>query len=421
MTNSGHNTLWILSELYYPEDSATGYNLTKVAEALAENFHVRVLCAQPTYKARGIKAPTNEIHEDVQIHRCAATALNKDVILFRLVNLITVSLSIFFNALVRIRKNDIALVVTNPPTLPFVVILACKLRGAKLVLRVEDVYPEAMVATGMAGQNSSAVKVFGALSRLLYKKVDMIIALGRDMKQLILNKIGNEAEHVTIITNYAEGDQIVPLPRLDNPLLKKLGLIDKFVLQYSGNMGRTHDIESLVECAKLLQTENHIHFLFIGWGAKEVWLREAVRVHGLENVTVLPSQPREDLVVSLNACDLTLISFVSGMSGVSVPSRMYNIMAVGKPIIAIADMASELAQVVEEEKIGWVVMPERPALIAEAIREASSNRILLNQMSTKARILAVEKYSQANSIRKYESLMLSMGLQRSAVSSRILL
>jgi len=405
MKKSAKKNIWILSELYYPEDSATGHNVTNVAEGLAESFNVRALCAQPTYQARGLKAPINEVHNMVHIHRCGATSLNKDVLAFRLVNLVTISLSIFFNALARIRRGEVVLVVTNPPTLPFVVGLACKLRGAKMVLRVEDVYPDALVAAGMVRSGSFMVRLFDALQRRLYKSVDRIIVLGRDMLQLVQSKMDQDTSYITLITNFADSDQIRPLPRKSNPLLLRLCLVDKFVIQYSGNMGRTHGIESLLECAKMLSTENLIHFLFIGFGAKILWLKNNVQKYGLNNVTVLPLQPRSDLNSSLNACDLAVISFVKGMSGISVPCRMYNIMSVGKPILAVSDRDSELSQVVEEENIGWIVKPEEPDLIAKTIMEANSNRALLSQMSTKARTLAVEKYSLLAIQQRYKSLM----------------
>ena len=120
MAQANRRRVWYLSELYYPEDSATGYYVTKTAEALAATHDVSVLCAQPTYRARGTKAPSYELLNNVHVHRCAATTLNKDVLTFRLVNLLTISVSLFFKAVGSIRQGDLVLVVTNPPTLPFV-------------------------------------------------------------------------------------------------------------------------------------------------------------------------------------------------------------------------------------------------------------------------------------------------------------
>jgi colanic acid biosynthesis glycosyl transferase WcaI len=405
MAKNKENIVWILSELYYPEDSGSGYYTTKIAEAIAVRHCVRVLTVQPTHSARGTKAPTNEVLNNVHIHRCLATTLNKNILIFHLLNLLTISVSLFFNALRRIHKDDIVLVITNPPTLPFVAYVACKLRRAKLILRIEDVYPEVLVAAGLVKANSALVKVFNRINRRLYKRADHIILLGREMLRLVQTKNGNGAVHATLITHWADSDQITPLPRENNALLRDLGLLYKFVIQYSGNMGRTHDLASLIQCAKILESENDIHFLFIGSGAKERWLRKTVTEIGLKNVTILPPQSRSDLILSLNACDMAVISFVNGMAGVSVPSRMYNIMSAGKPILAVSDRESELSRVILEENIGWIVRPESPGLIAEAIMEANADRKLLYQMSLKARAVAVEKYSRPIIMQKHKDLM----------------
>lgn len=405
MTKNQKKTIWILSELYYPEVEGSGYYITKITEALAVRYCVRVLSVQPTYDARGTKAPTDEILNNVRIHRCLSTTLNKNILLFRLFNLFTISVSIFFNALFRIHKDDIVLVITNPPSLPFIASMTSRLRGAKLILRVEDLYPEVLVAAGLINAKSLLVKILNTIHRLLYQHADRIIVLGRDMLARVKDKIGNDTAHVALIPHWADSDQITPLPRENNALLRRLGLLDKFVIQYSGNMGRTHDLEILIRCADILETQSDIHFLFIGSGAKEPALRKIVNELRPKNVTILPPQPRENLALSLNACDLSVISFVKGMAGVSVPSRMYNIMSAGKPILAIADSKSELSQVITEENIGWVVKPESPALVASTIMEAKAHRNLLDQMSVRARLAAVKKYAYPIIIRKHEDLI----------------
>lgn len=410
MTKKQEKIVWVLSELYYPEDSGSGYYITKIAEAIAVRHCIRVLTVQPTYGARGTKAPADEVINNVRIHRCLATTLNKDILLFRFLNLFTISVSIFFNALRRIHRDDVVLVITNPPTLPFIACIACKLRGAKLILIIEDVYPEVLVAADMVKANSTLVKVLNMIHRRLYKRTDRIIVLGREMLKRVRTKIGEGVAHTALITHWADVDEITPLPRESNALLHSLGLMDKFVIQYSGNMGRTHDLESIIECAKILEPESGIHFLFIGSGAKEFWLRKTVGELGLKNVTILPPHPRADLIVSLNACDLAVISFVHGMAGVSVPSRMYNIMSAGKPILAVSERESELSRVISEENIGWVVQPESPDLIAKAVMEANANRGLLYQMSVKARTVAIEKYSRPIIMRKHEDLINNLGL-----------
>jgi glycosyltransferase involved in cell wall biosynthesis len=410
MERSQPYRLWVLSELYYPEDSATGYYITQIAEAMAGFCKVEVLSAQPTYRARGTRAAGDEVLNNVHIHRCAATALNKDILFFRLLNLCTITISLFFNAVWKIRQSDIVLVVTNPPTLPFVALLASKLRGAKLILRIEDIYPDAMVAAGMVKRTSLLVRLLNVLHRSLYRNADRVVTLGGDMLRLVHRKLGVASSHVSTITNWADSDQIMPLERSDNPILKKLGLSEKFVIQYSGNMGRTHDIEVLIRSAKMLKDDPTFHFLFAGAGAKESWLKRAVRDLGLGNVTILPPHPRSELVQLLNACDLAVISFVEGMSGVSVPSRMYNNFAAGKPVLALADADSELAQVVQGARIGWVVRPGSEEGAVQAIRAAASNRPMLAEMSRRASALVLNQHTRRYVMEQYEKLVQTVAL-----------
>jgi glycosyltransferase involved in cell wall biosynthesis len=183
------------------------------------------------------------------------------------------------------------------------------------------------------------------------------------------------------------------MPRKDNRLLLDLGLTSKFVLQYSGNIGRTHGIEQLVNCSERFLEDPSTHFLFIGFGGKKDWLEQSIKERQITNTTLIDYLPRSDLPVSLNACDVAIISFLEGMAGVSVPSRMYNIMAAGKPIIAMADSNSELALVIEEENIGWLVSPGDVDGLCGVIIEAKSNAGLLAEMGRRARKAAEAKYS----------------------------
>lgn len=405
MSKKQEKTIWVLSELYYPEETGSGYYITKIAEEIATRYRVCVLTVQPTYAARGTKAPKDEAHHNVLIHRCSATALNKDILLFRLLNLLTISVSVFFNALRRIRKHDIVLVITNPPTLPLIASFVCKIRGAKMVLRLEDMYPEVLVAAQIIKANSAVAKIINVVQKSIYKQSDGILVLGRQMTELVHGKTGNGIEKIALITHWADCDEIRPLPRDRNALLSRLGILDKFVIQYSGNMGRTHDLESLIQCAKILHQQSGIHFLFVGSGAKESWLRKSVSELGLKNVTILSPLHRSELIMLLNACDMAIISFVKGMAGASVPSRMYNIMSAGKPILAVAEERSELARVISEENVGWVVPPGSPELIAQVILEAEANRMLLQEMSVKARQVAADKYAKPLIMRKHQDLM----------------
>lgn len=399
---AGTQRHWFISELYYPETAATGFILTRLAEGLAaRGSNVHVLCGQPTYRDRGTHAARHEVHNGVEIFRCAATTLNKDILPLRVINLLTITLSLFFAALRRLRKGDRVLVVTNPPSLPFLVSLACKLRGAQCTLLIHDVYPEVLVASGKLAAGSVPARTMGWLNRRLYNSVETIIVIGRDMQQAIAAKLKSRPERVKVVTNWADLEFIAPKSRTENELLKELGLQEKFVLQYAGNMGHPNDIESIIEAATLLAENPRIHFMFIGSGAKKHWIEQEVNKRNLANVSMLSTRPRSDQPNFLNACDAALISLMPGMKGVSVPSRTYNTLASGKAVMAIAEVGSELALVVEEEQAGWVVPPGKPQQLAEAILAADADRDALRSMGANARAAAERSYSFARVLEEF--------------------
>jgi glycosyltransferase involved in cell wall biosynthesis len=388
--------VWIVSELYYPEETSTGYIVTKIAEGLSPHYQPHALCSQPTYSARGISAPVREVYNGVVIRRCRATTLNKDVLPFRLVNLLTISLSMFLHAVGSFKQGDVVLVATNPPTLPFLIAVACRIRGAKCVLLVQDVYPESLVAAGLLDAHSFSVSLLNRLNLVLYRAMERISVVGRDMEALVRGKLATgTSTNIVIIRNWADPDQIVPSPREQNELLKQLGLLGKFVAQYAGNIGRVHGIETLTE----------IHFLFIGSGAKKKWLEDAVKKNGLKNVTILPNRPRRDQQNFLNACDVAITAFVPGMTGVGVPSRMYNIFSAGKPIVAAVEEDSELGLVVREENVGWIVPVNDAKKMADALMEARSKPQLLAEMGIRGRAIAENKYSFKSVIEAYRSMV----------------
>jgi glycosyltransferase involved in cell wall biosynthesis len=401
--------LWIVSELYHPEDTSTGYFLTRIAEGLARHMSVRVLCGQPSYGARGMRAPARETRHGVQIWRAPATTFDKDRLLLKLVNSTTISVSLLTHALWQLRRGDRVLVVTNPPVLPFLIRAACFLRGSAFLLLVHDVYPEVLVATGLVRRNGLPARLLGWLTKLLYRSAMRIVVLGRDMEALVTDKLGGDQDTVTIIPHWGDVDEIGPAGRSQNALLRGRGLEHKFVVQYSGNMGRAHALEPVLEAARRLRDRNDIHFLFVGTGAKKNWLKGAVANDQLPNVDILPYLPRIELDVSLNACDVAVIPFIPGMSGVSVPSRMYNVMAAGRPILAVADESSELARVVREEGIGWVLPPGAPDNLADTILEARANPRRLAEMGARARAAAEERYTLDRVTAAYRTLVENVG------------
>jgi colanic acid biosynthesis glycosyl transferase WcaI len=398
----------VITELYYPEQNATGHFLTGIAEGLVEEGQaVSVLCAQPSYNQRGVRSPWGEHHHCVSIRRCWSTTCDQKKIWGRLLNFTTASLSIGWRALFSIDRGDKVLVVTNPPLLPFFVRVVCWLKGVKFVLLVHDVYPDVFVPLGLMQSSHPLYRMMSWVNGKLYASADRVVALGRDMARLVEEKSQGQA-HVSVIPNWGDVDVIAPTPKAENALLQKLNLSDKFVVHYSGNHGRTHDLLSLIEAAELLKNELDIHFLFIGEGSGKAEAVERAETLGLKNITFCTFVDRSELNTSLNASDVSVVAFKEGMAGISVPSRLYNLMAAGKPILAVVDDDSEVADVIREAELGVTVPPESPQRLAEqilALKHDSKGRV---RMAENSRNEAVAKYSYEAIKQQYRELFDSL-------------
>jgi glycosyltransferase involved in cell wall biosynthesis len=265
----------------------------------------------------------------------------------------------------------------------------------------------------MLAPNTFPVRVIGAASRRLLGSVDAICVLGRDMAALIARRCGRTPVHLT--PNWASDDVLDSAETTPNPLRASLGLTDRFVVQYAGNLGGVQDIGSIVKTAAVLQARApRIHFLFIGSGRKKRWLAGEVTRLALRNVTVLDELPRSEQAVFLRACDVALMSFVSGMRGVGVPSRLYNILASGRPVIAAVDPTSEPALVIQEEHVGWVIPPGDVDAMARAIMEAEHSADILGQMGRRAASAARSKYRREHILPTYVAILEGFGLPRTA-------
>ena len=397
--------LWVITEVYYPEMISTGYYLTSIAEGMADEFDVKVICGQPNYAARGMTASTREIHNNVEIFRSWSTRLDKNVIPYRVINMLTLGASMFFKSLRRFRRGDRVLVVTAPPSLPFTTALAALMRGAVYTLLLHDSYPEILIAVGKTHPNSFLVNVANRLNRWLHKNARKIIVVGRDMKELMERKTEGFNSSIVTIPNWADLELVEPTDRGDNPLLRELGIEDKFVFMYAGNIGHPTDIETIIDCAEMLKGDERFHFVFVGAGAKKPWLDSAVSTRSLKNVSVLGQRPRTEQSVFLNACDVGLISLIDKMWGTAMPSRTYNILAAGKPILALTEEGSELARVIDEEGVGWHIPPGDAALLRDLVLKSYEQRCEFPQMRERSRSAALQKYSLSTAVENYRRAM----------------
>ena len=402
---AGHSMLWIATEIYYPEKTSTGYLLTKLAEGLAGSGRVGVLCAQPSYEQRGRRAPWRERVNGVDIVRVSHPGFNRARIGARILNVALVTIRLFFRALRDFRKGDVSIVVTNPPLLPFAIRAAAFIRRVPVVLLVHDVYPDAAILAGVLKADGVLAKVWRAANGWLLRRVDSIVVLGRDALELLASRLPDGAARIRVISNWADTDDVYPSPAAENSLLHALQLEDRFVLGYAGNMGRVHDIEMLLDAARRLQSvAPDAHVLFVGNGAKDAEIKAAANVTN-SNVTLVGPMDRAEQCTFLNACHVSVMALAPGMAGVGVPSRLYNVLAAGRPVVAAVDAESEPALIIQEEEIGVQVPPGDAAAFVDAIVKLRSNPAYLTAAGARARRAAVDRFGFSHVLAAYVDLL----------------
>jgi glycosyltransferase involved in cell wall biosynthesis len=403
--------LWVVSELYYPEQTSTGYFLTRIAEGLADDFDVQVISGLPTYSERDVAVASRETRNGTLIHRMRGTRFAKDNLAGRLLNLITFTASLFWFALRRLRRGDRVLVVTNPPSAPVLMLLASRLKGALAVQLVHDVYPDILHATGLLRKDSWLYRVLDRFFGQVARGFRRVIVLGRDMRTLYEQRLGDRAANVVVIPNWGDIDEVIPQARMANPFRAAHGWGTDVTIQFSGNIGRTHDIESLLEVAGSRRGQPGLRFVFIGYGGKSSLVEQACADRDLDNVQFLPRQPREMLGPMLASADAVVIGFVDKMLGLSVPSRMYNVMAAGTPIIAMAHPDSELALTIEEADCGWVIATGDAVALGAIIDQLRTPEGLAQAQAkgARGRALVEKHYSFEAILHQYRDLLTRLG------------
>ncbi|MET4221776.1 colanic acid biosynthesis glycosyl transferase WcaI [Bradyrhizobium sp. LB8.2] len=387
--------LIIAAQFYPPDTTTTAIYVGRIAECLARDRQVVVISATPGSRATGqIGKP-----EVVEIKSWNP---RKSAIVQRAAAICLLAAQMFFSVLRRARSGDIVFCVTTPFTLPYSVLVAGKLRGAKATLLVYDLYPEALQAAGMVRSTSLAARLIRFANTLLFRRLDAIVVIGRDVPPLIKKYRGVTPEQLRYIPNWALTS--IGYRTIDPASRFRAADSSKFIVGLSGNLGFTHDPVSVFEAARLLRHRTDIHFILSGWGVGWATLNDLYGKDRLENVTILKPVPEDELVEFLSAADLWIIPYRRNVTGVSIPSRLYNILAIGRPVVITSEASSEGALVIGEAEIGWVVPPEAPAELARAIREAAGDRQATKDKGVRAIDIA-EKYREDIALARYREAM----------------
>jgi glycosyltransferase involved in cell wall biosynthesis len=252
-------------------------------------------------------------------------------------------------------------------------------------------------------ENPAVMSVLRFLVSLYLRRADHVVAIGDTMRRRLEDK-GARHERVRVIPNWVDTDRLQPLPK-DNDWSRHEQFDRRFVVMHSGNVGHAQDLDSLVRAGTFLRDLDDLVIAIIGMGARHAELVELARLLEVDAVKFMYYQPRHVLAQSLSAADVHVVGLAPGLAGYVVPSRLYGILAVGRPVIAAADRESETAQVVEEAGCGIVVPPGRPELLARAIRDAHDGRHDLEEMGARGREWVVREADRAVAVSRYRDLL----------------
>jgi colanic acid biosynthesis glycosyl transferase WcaI len=401
VSNQRKPRLLVLNQYYWPGVEATAQLLTELCEALAEEMEVKVV----TGVLHGHEdAPRREVHNGVEIVRVPSTSFERSRILARATNYVTYLTNALLKGL-RGPRPDVVLCMTDPPIVADIALVTARRFRAPLVVISQDVFPEIAVQLKRL-ENPAAMKVLRFLVSLYLRRADRVVAIGETMRTRLEAK-GAPSDRLRVIPNWVDTDRLHPF-RDDNEWARMAGLDGKFVVMHSGNVGHAQDLDSLVRAATFLRDLGDLTILIIGMGARHAELVALAELLEVDHVRFAYYQPRHWLAQSLSAADLHVVGLAPGLAGYVVPSRLYGILAVGRPVIAAADPESETAQVVERVGCGIVVPPGRPELLARAIRDAHDGRYDLEAMGAQGREWVEREGDRSVAVRRYRDLLLEL-------------
>jgi colanic acid biosynthesis glycosyl transferase WcaI len=377
---STRRVLWVVSEVFGHEENSTGALLEQLVGGLREHYRIEIVTMRPGSATRPVTGSVSR-----QVLRSGVASARMGWTILR-----------------RARKQDVVLGLTNPPLLPAVLAMLGVVNRFRLIVLVHDVYPEALYAVETStGRLLPAV--FDRINSWALRRARHVIVIGRDMQRLVSAKLRMASGHTVLIPNWSDiGEAAAAAARS----MQATNPQSPLVIQYSGKMGVTHNPRLLAQTALLLQQRGSpVRLQVYSWGAKLAELRAAIGELSVRNIDLGEPCPRERLPQQLAQGDVGLILMRPGMAGVSVPCRLYNLLAMGKPVIAAVEPESEIGQVVAESNLGWLADPNDPVSLADAICAAEQRRSELSHMGARALRLAQGDFSFAHALREYRRVI----------------
>lgn len=395
--------LWVVSELFYPDETSTAFILTKVANKLVEKYNIEVFCGTPEELGDFTCKNNLKVDSRVKVERLRSKHFDKNNLKLRSLHSILFSFQIFFKLLLNSKRTDKVLMITNPVTSIPLIAFAKKLKKFDLTILVHDVFPENTIPAGiLKSKNSLVFRILKNIFDWSYSSSNQIIVLGRDMEKILFEKICRfkTKTNIEIIENWADIMQIFPQKK-EMLLQPESPLLHHVVFQYAGNIGRVQGLMDLLEIIENVDNSK-LFFSFIGEGALKQSMINFVEQHNIKNVEFSGSYSRKDQNDILNKTDIAIVTLANGMLGLGVPSKVYNILAAGKAIFYLGDPESEVFMLIKEHNVGYGIDYRNKNEILSFLKNFNDNDIDdLKVKGDNARKLAENFYSEDKILEKF--------------------
>jgi colanic acid biosynthesis glycosyl transferase WcaI len=390
----------LLNEYYPPDTSATAKMAVQVAETLAKNHQVTVVAGRPSYdpdEHYPYALLQKKTRNAVTVECVGSTAYPRHQMKRRVSNYLSY-LALAVPRAIAINP-DVVLAMTDPPIAGLAGGLVATLTGKPFVYNIRDMYPD-MAVGGDIVAHGRFVQLWERLHRWALRKAARVIVLGDDMRDRIIAK-GISPDRVVIVRDGATFP--ASLPARSDPIVQEIRSGFPFVALHAGNLGFYGAWDTLLKAAEMLRNENS-GLVFIGDGANRARLESAATQAGASNVKFSPFRPFEQVQHVMMAGDVHVVTIRRGLEGVVVPSKLYGILAAGRPVLVVAAKESDAARIAVDSGCGLVADPDDPASVASAIRELRGNPALLAEMGIRARAVA-EKYARVNELQRFSAII----------------
>lgn len=392
-----------INRFFYPDQSATAQMLTDLTEGLAaRGFAVTVVTGRVGYLGDDPGLPAEDSYKGVRIRRVWSTRFGRGASLGRLMDYLTFYLA---SAWMAARARDVGAVVamSDPPMLSVLAVIVGRFKRWKAVCWLQDVFPEIAVRAGVLRDGVVAL-LLKRMARWSLRKSDRVIVVGRCMERRLLTS-GISKDRVRLIPNWADGEHLAPVAAGENWFRTEHKLDGRIVVMYSGNLGVVHEAQSFLPMIRHLRAVPEVCLLFVGEGQGKARLEEWICQEGLENVRFMSYQAKEHLRYSLSAGDIHLVTLRADMEGLSVPSKIYGILAVGRPVIFIGPEGSEVTQLLREAGCGEVFAPDEGDRAAETVVALARDRERREQMGAAGRRYFEAHLDKRIAVQKFKAVL----------------